>query len=879
MPFYREDSFMSAKLFDIEPIHKTGIIEAKDFGAKAVQLRSLTNLGLPVPAGFFISKGLVGKLINAPNTKISKEFKNLDGLYALRASPSQRDWGSIDAILNLGMNDAYVIKIAGVVGKKKAQEIYRRFIHNYSIAVYGLEPEMFESIYYDEMRSVNVTEGDMLDENTLSSIVEASKNKFKLEVGNNFPESLEEQLDLAFLAMSRSWYRPSVKILRAARGAPSDAGVGIILQEMAFGIGPNVSGSGQINMIDRETGETKITGFFMPNSQGPDSMLSSRSMHAITEQQRKEQCQIKPSLESMHLNSYEIIKNVVMEASLKFGEAFQFQFIIDQNNFYILDLLIAERSARASVKVVVDLVSRNALTKEQALLKVEPHNLVEFLHPQISPTFVRKVVGVGLPASPGAVSGRVAFSSHSARVFNAKGEPAILVRVETSPEDISGIHDSVGVLTCRGGMTSHAAVIARGLGLPCVVGVSSLAMNISEKMMISDIGQKFREGDLITLDGSVGEVLDGFAEMTQPEISGAFSNLMDWADQYRCMAVRGNADTPEDAQLAKDFGADGIGLCRTEHMFFEQKRLLVMQEMILADGEVKRREALSKLLPMQRDDFIKFFQIMKGKPVTIRLLDPPLHEFLPNSDDEMIVIAHSMNLSIADVRERSKDLKEFNPMLGKRGVRLGITMPEIYEMQSQAIFEAAMHVNKEGLYEIVPEIMIPLVSAKEEVAFISKRIKQIYEGLKNTTACRLAYKLGVVVETPRAALKAKDLSGGCEFLSFGTNDLTQMTYGLSRDDAGRFMRDYLEKGVFPSDPFHSLDLDGVGELILMASRRARKAKKTIELGLCGEHGGDPNSIKFCLAANFDYISCSPFRIPIARLAAAQASILQKQNNF
>jgi pyruvate,orthophosphate dikinase len=452
------------------------------------------------------------------------------------------------------------------------------------------------------------------------------------------------------------------------------------------------------------------------------------------------------------------------------------------------------------------------------------------------------------------------------------------VRVETSPEDIAGIHDSVGVLTSRGGMTSHAAVIARGLGLPCVVGVSTLTMNISGKTMLSDDGLKFKEGDFITLDGTAGEVLEGSAVMTPPEISGSFSKLMEWADQYRSLGIRGNADTPQEAQLAKDFGADGIGLCRTEHMFFEQKRLLVMREMILANSELERRGALAKLLPMQKDDFIKFFQIMRNQPVTIRLLDPPLHEFLPHSEGEMIMIANSMNVSLEYVVERSKELEEFNPMLGKRGVRLGITMPEIYEMQAQAIFEAASYVGNERGTPIVPEIMIPLVSTNQEVELIKKSISKVSEEILNNTACRINYKLGVVVETPRAALQARNLSGSSDFLSFGTNDLTQMTYGLSRDDAGRFMRDYLEKGVFPNDPFHSLDLEGVGELILIAVERAREIKKDIEIGLCGEHGGDPSSIKFCLEADFNYVSCSPFRIPIARLAAAQASIMRKIGN-
>ncbi len=867
---------MNAKRSIIEPIHNIGDINANYFGAKAAQLRTLVNIGVPTPPGFFISQDLVGEAIDFEEMKISKRFNNIQGLYALRASPGHRDWGSIDAILNLGMNDAFVNKIGAEIGKNVALDIYRRFIYNFSISVYGLEPTIFEKIYSEQVRSIDGDDECRLDEESLIALIELTKSSFKQEVGAHFPQSLKEQLDVAFQAMSRAWYRPSAKILRSTRGAPPDAGIGIVLQKMAIGIGPTLSGSGRATSIDSSTGEKKVTGYFLPNSQGNEAMNSYRKPHLLSERQRNDRDQIRPSLETMQPRLFDQIKNISNDIIMKFGEVFELEFTVDKNHLHVLDMVVAERSARASVRVAVDLVNCAALTEEQALLKVAPQNLIEFLHPQISDDFSREVVGYGLPASPGAVSGRVAFSSFSASAFNVKGDAAILVRVETSPEDIAGIHDSVGVLTIRGGMTSHAAVIARGLGLPCVVGVSTLTMNIAEKSMICDSGQKFLEGDLITLDGTLGEVLVGSADMTQPEISGAFSSLMAWADRYRALSVRGNADTPQEAQLARDFGADGIGLCRTEHMFFEKERLLVMREMILAESDVKRREALNKLLPMQRDDFIKFFQIMKGQPVTIRLLDPPLHEFLPNSEDEMRMLAEAINEPFDKIKERSKDLEEFNPMLGKRGVRLGISLPEIYEMQVRAIFEAAFNVNKEGQSVIKPEIMIPLVSTEREVDYISNCINEISEEINAKMDCEIEFKLGAVLETPRAALKANDLSVKCDFLSFGTNDLTQMTYGLSRDDAGRFMTNYIEKDVFPNDPFHSLDLEGVGELILIAVDRARKSDQSTELGLCGEHGGDPDSIKFCLEAGFNYVSCSPFRIPIARLAAAQASILRKK---
>ncbi|MDA9246405.1 pyruvate, phosphate dikinase [Rhodobacteraceae bacterium] len=869
---------MTVKKNEIESIHLKTELEAGTFGAKAQKIRQLVNIGLSIPTGFFISKNVVAHAGITAKKNISQIIGNLSGLYSLRASPTDRNWGSIDAILNLGMSDTYIQRLEVKVGKWGSLEIYKRFIHNFSISVYGLEPEIFEKICYDQMRLMDVEDESLLDEKALDSIVSLSKQKFREELGFEFPQSLQDQVDLAFSAMSMAWHRPSAKILRAARGAPDDAGLGMILQEMVLGIGKKFSGSGQINTVDPESGQCELTGCFLPNSQGNDARMGFRVPHMLSKQQMTAEKQTQPSLECLDSNSFNTIRDVIDKTAIKLGDFFDFEFTISNNVLYFLDAAIAERSARASVKLAVDLVTKNALTEEQALLKIEPYNLLEFLHPQISSNSVREVLGVGLPASPGAISGQIVFSSQSAHLINLKGGAAILVRVETTPEDISGIHDSVGVLTSRGGMTSHAAVIARGLGLPCVVGVSTLSVNISEKNLLSDGGRIFKEGDFITLDGTVGEVLEGSVEMTQPEISGSFLKLMEWADRHRSLGVRANADTPQEAQLAKDFGADGIGLCRTEHMFFEQKRLLVMREMILAEGELDRRNALAKLLPMQRDDFIKFFQIMKGQPVTIRLLDPPLHEFLPHSEAEMALIAKSMNVTLKYILDRSKDLEEFNPMLGKRGVRLGITMPEIYEMQARAIFEAVECVREEGGDQIVPEIMIPLVSTDKEVELIKKSISSISEEIWPDIARRINYKLGVVVETPRAALKAQYLSELSDFLSFGTNDLTQMTYGLSRDDAGGFMRDYLEKGVFPNDPFHSLDLEGVGELILIAVKRSRAVKKQIELGLCGEHGGDPSSIRFCLDASFDYVSCSPFRIPIARLAAAQASIIKKIEN-
>ena len=859
---------MNLKNLQIEPIHRAGDLETETYGFRAERLRRMFNIGLPVPNGFCIPALAIDECLQNPNEKISYQLKNLKGLYAVRSSPSNSDLSGVGAILNLGMNDASLPVLASRIGTIGALDIYSRFINSFSTLVFGLDSSIFENFVSDSL----------LDKDTLAANIEASKDQFHRETGIHFPQELEDQIDLTFSSFARAWHRPSAIMLRKARGATENASLGMVLQEMVIGIGPDISGWGQIKTINSDSGERALTGYFLPNSQGKEVPSGELVPHMLSECQRTSEVQSLQSLETINKNTFNDIEKFVKKASIKFGEALNFEFTLQRNKVYFLDASIAERSPRADIRVAVDLVELGAITEEAALLKVDPHNLVEFLHPQISSDFSRDVFGTGLPASPGAVSGKIVFSSQAASKIKSKEESAILVRLETSPEDIAGIHDSVGVLTGRGGMTSHAAVIARGLGLPCVVGVNSLTMNISEKTLITGDGRKFVEGDIITLDGTSGEVIVGSAKMIQPQISGAFSKLMKWADKYRTIGVRGNADAPQEAQLAKNFGADGIGLCRTEHMFFEKEKLLVMREMILADDEQNRLVALKKLLPMQRDDFIKFFQIMNGKPVTIRLLDPPLHEFLPHSEEELSIISNAMNLPLAEIRERTNKIQEFNPMLGKRGVRLGVTMPEIYEMQVQAIFEATAIVNRDQGKAIVPEIMIPLISAIREVDLIKSKIIKICRTMEENFSCKIDYKLGVVVETPRAALRAEDLSKSCDFLSFGTNDLTQMTYGLSRDDAGRFMRTYLEKEVFPKDPFHSLDFEGVGELILLATKRARKAKPKVELGLCGEHGGDPSSIEFCKSVNFDYVSCSPYRIPIARLAAAQVSIAWENTN-
>ncbi len=570
----------------------------------------------------------------------------------------------------------------------------------------------------------------------------------------------------------------------------------------------------------------------------------------------------------------EALGAAVDTASAGLRDAFRLRFVLGADGgFRVIDATPARREARAAVRIAVDLAKRGTIGRREALLRVAPQGLVEHLHPRVDPSAARDVFGAGLAASPGAATGRLVFTSLEAQSAAARGEAVILARPETSPEDIRGMHAASGVLTLRGGMSSHAAVIARGIGLPCIVGAGDLRLDAGRRILTAPGGRTLRAGDVVTLDGTRGEILAGSPAKVPPEMGGALADLLDWADAERDMAVRANADTPAEADAARRFGADGLGLCRTEHMFLDPVRIAAMRRMILARTAEERAAALEKLLPMQRADFAELFASMRGMPVTIRLLDPPLHEFLPRSAEELDDLATSAGLDVEEVRERAALLAETNPMLGRRGVRLGISVPEIYDMQARAIFEAAVEVNGGGGDPVVPEIMLPLVSANREVEIARARIDAVAEAVMSERRARLAYRVGVMVETPRAALRAGDIAESCAFMSFGTNDLTQMTYGLSRDDAGQFMRDYVRLGVFAEDPFRTLDVEGVGELLVMAANRARARNPGIVLGLCGEHGGDPGAIRFCRLAGFDYVSCSPFRVPIARLAAAQAAIL------
>jgi pyruvate,orthophosphate dikinase len=585
-----------------------------------------------------------------------------------------------------------------------------------------------------------------------------------------------------------------------------------------------------------------------------------------------------PSLEDLAPELFESLARQGSACRVKLREEMQIEFTIDDSKLAVIDAVRVPRSSRAGLRIAVDLAKEGIITREEALLRVEPRALSELLHPQVDPRAPRDVVVRGIGASPGAATGRIVFSSAAAQASASRGEPCILVRRETAPEDIRGMHSAVGVLTERGGMTSHAAVIGRGLGLPCIVGASDLRFDMKDHKITTKAGRKFVEGDVITVDGTTGEVLAGAAEMLPPALDDAFRTLLSWADDVCDIGIRANADTPADAQTARNFDAQGIGLCRTEHMFFEEARLVAMREMIFADTSQDRAAALARLLPMQRADFVQLFEIMQGLPVCIRLFDPPLHEFLPHSREGLRELAEALDRPLSDVMRRAEALAEFNPMLGMRGVRLGIVLPEIYDMQAQAIFEAVVEVARRG-GAIVPEIMIPLVSAKREVELVKHRIDAVASNVRSGSGVDFAFKLGVMVETPRAALRAGDIAQHATFLSFGTNDLTQMTYGLSRDDAGRFMNTYVQQGVYPEDPFHILDVEGVGELLLIGAERGRQTREKLTLSICGEHGGNPESIAFCRKAGFDYVSCSPYRVPLARLSAAHLALMDRETEI
>ncbi len=831
-------------------ITETAPIVVTSHGGRAKCLQRLVRLDLPVPRTVALSFDAVHRIAEDEMPDIAAiiaEFPS-DALLCVRPSSEDPDWGGPGAVLNVGMNDARYIDLCDTLGREAAAALYLRFVQSYAVHVARLDPDVFEDI-------------EDSGPDGLSQILHA----YEAESDERFPQDPAEQLAAVLRSMARAWEGTTARLLRQAKGAPGDAGLGLVVQEMIPGVGQGECGSGVLQLVEPATGQPQITGRYLSQSQGRDALGAGSGALYLEKDDRG------PSLEDQAPSAFAALKLHAALMREKLREEMQVEFVIQNGDVHILDGVRVTRSARAAVRIAVALANDGIIPPQEAVMRIEAHSLNELLHRQVDPEALRDVIGTGIAASPGAATGRLVFTANEAQASAARREACILVRRETSPEDIRGMHAAAGVLTEKGGMTSHAAVIGRGLGLPCIVGASSMKFHSKRKELVAADGREFRAGDIVTIDGSSGQILAGQPAMLEAAQDDAFQTLMAWADAERDIGIRANADTPQDAQTARNFDAQGIGLCRTEHMFFEPGRLTVMREMIFAETSSGRAAVLARLLPMQRDDFRELFRIMSGQPVCIRLFDPPLHEFLPATKTGQRELSEALGIPVSDVTRRVEEMGEYNPMLGLRGVRLGVTVPEIYDMQARAIFEATLEASLDG-DPVVPEIMIPLVSAKREVELVKARIDSVAAAVKSERGADFDYRLGVMVETPRAALRAAEISPHTAFLSFGTNDLTQMTYGLSRDDAGRFMSDYVQQGVFPEDPFHVLDIDGVGELLKLGVQRGREANPGVTLSICGEHGGNPESIEFCRAAGFDYVSCSPFRVPVARLAAAQLAI-------
>ncbi len=832
---------------NFELITPTAAIHRKLHGARAKCLQRLIRLDMPVPDTVAISSATVRAIAGGQQPEMARllEYFGSWPVISVRSSPIMPDWGGPGTILNIGMNRTNEAFFASRLGSEAAAALHLKFIRSYAVDVARLDDEMFDM--------PNLT-------------VEKALAAYEDETDEAFPQEVEVQLFNVLKSMARAWEGTSARLLRMSKGAPENAGLGLVVQRMAFGMGKGESGSGVIQFINSDTGDAQEVGRYKRQSQGRDALSGGQddTMY-LTQDERG------PSLEESQPEIYTELRRLGRVGRTGLREEMQIEFTLEGGNLYILDAVSAPRTARAEVAIVTKLAHDEIISREDAVLRIEPRAISELLHQQVAPKAKRDVLAAGIAASPGAATGKLVFDSFAAQTSAAQGEACILVRRETSPEDVRGMHAAKGILTERGGANGHAAVIARGLGLPCVAGATDLDINSKARTVTAADGRVLAEGDVVTLDGTRGQILVGSVPLIEAGLSAAFRELLEWADEMRDIGVRANADTPEDAKASMLFNAEGIGLCRTEHMFFGEDRLTVLREAIFAEDAEDRAAALTRLLPMQRADFRDMFLIMAPRPVCLRLFDPPLHEFLPTTRAGIVELADAMDMSAREAQARIDDLGEVNPMLGMRGVRLGITVPEIYEMQARAIFEAAIEASKEGAV-VTPEIMIPLVSAKREVEIVKSRIDAVAADVMSETGQKLEYRFGVMVETPRAALRAGDIATHASFLSFGTNDMTQMTYGLSRDDAGRFMSEYVNQGVFAEDPFLALDQDGVGELLAIASERGRQVRSKLTLSVCGEHGGDPESIAFCRSLGMDYVSCSPFRVPVARLAAAQLAI-------
>ena len=853
-------------------------------GGKGANLAQMAKLGLPVPPGFTIStkvcdyfyknnKKIMKKITSLANKEIKvieninkKKFGDLSSplLLSVRSGARVSMPGMMDTILNIGLNDKTVIALKNKTSNGRfAKDSYRRLMQMYGNVVLGVESHFFEELIDNYKMTKGVLEDIELDENDWDGLIKNFKDLVKEKTKKNFPQNVNEQLWGAINAVFLSWNSRRAKIYRKINLIPDHWGTAVNVQSMVFGnMGKNCA-TGVAFTRNPSTGENKLFGEYLINAQGEDVVAGTRTPKNILTMNKS-----MPKI-------YHQLKKIFKQLEKKYRDMQDIEFTVEDNKLWMLQTRSGKRTSRAAIKIAVDMVKEKLISNKEAILRVDPNTLDTLLHPTLDEKAEKKVIASGLPASPGAASGKVTFSADEAERLKEQMQDTILVRIETSPEDINGMHAAKGILTARGGMTSHAAVVARGMGKPCVSGSGGIKIDYEKKQFKSG-NHLIKQGDIITIDGGSGKVMLGEVPTVKPDISGDFSKVMSWADKYRKLKVRANAETPADTKIARDFGAEGIGLCRTEHMFFDEKRIISVREMILAKNLEDRKKSLAKLLPYQRSDFFEIFKIMNGLPVTVRLLDPPLHEFLPKTEKDIKDIANELEISDEDIKYRIAELHEQNPMLGHRGCRLGISFPEIYEMQCEAIFEALAECKNKKIKLVIPEIMIPLVSTAAEIQILKNLVEKIAKKIQSKHSIKIKYYVGTKIELTREALRAKDIEKFADFFSFGTNDLTQTTFGISRDDSGKFLNDYVENKIFYKDPFVSIDERGVGELIKIAVERGRMQKKSLKLGICGEHGGDPASIEFCEKVKLNYVSCSPYRVPIARLASAQAYLKKRK---
>ncbi len=864
-------------------------------GGKGAGLAEMANLGLPVPPGITITTDVctyyyandkrypkeLEKQVTAGLAHIARIAGKTFGdrtnplLVSVRSGARASMPGMMDTVLNLGLNDVTVEALAKKSGDRRfAYDSYRRFITMYSDVVLGMEHHNFEDILEDhKSRSGYSLDTDLTAEDWVE-MVARYKARVEEELSLAFPQDPHAQLWGAIGAVFGSWMNQRAITYRRLHEIPENWGTAVNVQAMVFGNMGETSATGVAFTRNPSTGEKRLYGEFLINAQGEDVVAGIRTPQEITEAARVEANSDKPSMERAMPAAFAELTRIYNALERHYRDMQDLEFTVEQGKLWMLQTRGGKRTAKAALRIAVELANEGLITRDEAVARIDPGSLDQLLHPTIDPMAHRKIIATGLPASPGAASGEIVFSSDEAAKLKADGRKLILVRVETSPEDIHGMHAAEGILTTRGGMTSHAAVVARGMGKPCVSGAGGIRVDYKAQTLTAG-GATLKHGDIITIDGSTGQVLAGRVRMMEPALSGEFGTIMSWADKARKLGVRANADTPTDARLAIKFGAEGIGLCRTEHMFFDEDRIRAVREMILADSEDQRRAAIEKLLPMQRADFVEIFDVMRGLPVTIRLLDPPLHEFLPHGEAEIAEVAASMGADPKKLSHRARDLAEFNPMLGFRGCRIAIAYPEIAEMQARAIFEAAVEAAKKTGKPVVPEVMVPLIASKTELDSVKAPIDALAEAVPKETGAKFPYQISTMNELPRAALLADEIAQSAEFFSFGTNDLTQTAFGISRDDAASFLGIYTARGILPGDPFVSIDQAGVGALMRIGVERGRKVRPRLKIGICGEHGGDPASVTFCHEVALDYVSCSPFRVPIARLAAAQAALGKK----